>query len=79
MCIGQVFVACLEYAVVMKKSSFTKNVSHSQIGKPEAGQYPISRETQQKYIKKVDLDGWSLMLFPLAFVFMVSVYAFIFF
>ena len=81
MCIGQVFAACLEYAVVMKKSSFTENVSPSQLRKPEAGQYPISRETQQKqkHTKKVDLDGWSLMLFPLAFVFMVSVYAFIFF
>ena len=80
-CIGQVFFACLEYAVVMKKSSFTENVSPSQLRKPEVGQYPISKETQQKqkHTKKVDLDGWSLMLFPLAFVFMVSVYAFIFF
>ena len=80
MCIGQVFFACLEYAFVMKKSSFTKNVSPPELRKTDAGQYPISKDTLHKQIhrKKIDLDGWSLMLFPLAFVFMVSVYAFIF-
>ena len=77
-CIAQVFLACMEYAVVLRSHGFNEKVSSLGLREIQMEQFPGSQEQRkkEKHVRRVDLDRWSLLLFPSVFLMMITAYCF---
>ena len=77
-CIGQVFIACLEYAVVLLKmdSEAKLDSSSPSVQAEYLRSTSLKKESRKKKSSKnrVDLDRISLVLFPMAYILMIFVY-----
>ena len=78
MCIAQVFLACMEYAVVLRSYGFNEKVSSIGFREIEMEQFSGSKETRKKtkHVRRIDLDRWALISFPFVFILMITVYCF---
>ena len=79
-CITQVFVACLEYAAVLLRMDFEEKISPAlyptQVDYQRFISFKKESKKEKSKAKRNNLDRFSLMLFPIVYIFMISVYFF---
>ena len=78
MCIAQVFLACMEYAVVLRSYGFNEKISSLSFREIEMKQFSGLKEPRKKtkHVRRIDLDRWALISFPSVFILMITVYCF---
>ena len=74
-CIGQVFIACLEYAVVLLIMDSKDQASIAPFKKrPNSINGKNNKKKDSQKMEKIKLDKLSLVIFPIFYSFMISIY-----